>query len=68
MRKFTVASHPKKCGTLAYEGASQDIALRGSKDLKKLPMEERLDTLKVHKIELNEDERQRKGKSIALKA
>ncbi|RDX75498.1 hypothetical protein CR513_44607, partial [Mucuna pruriens] len=37
-------------------------------NLKKLPMEEILGTLKVHEIELNEDEGRRKGKSIALKA
>ncbi|RDX74656.1 hypothetical protein CR513_45571, partial [Mucuna pruriens] len=42
--------------------------LRASKDLKKFPMEELLGTLKVHEMELNEDDGQRKGKSIALKA
>ncbi|RDX91271.1 hypothetical protein CR513_26787, partial [Mucuna pruriens] len=42
--------------------------LRVAKDLKKLPMEELLGTLEVHENELNEDEGQSKGKSIALKA
>ncbi|RDX72475.1 hypothetical protein CR513_48038, partial [Mucuna pruriens] len=46
----------------------QVITLRASKDLKKLPMEELLDTLKDHGMKLNKDEGQRKGKSIALKA
>ncbi|RDX58410.1 hypothetical protein CR513_62276, partial [Mucuna pruriens] len=41
---------------------------RASKDLKKLLVEELLGTLKVHEIEINNDEGQRKGKSIALKA
>ncbi|RDX93728.1 hypothetical protein CR513_23964, partial [Mucuna pruriens] len=46
--------------TLAYEGTSQKMestgtALRASKDLKKLPMEELIGTLKVHGMELNED-------------
>ncbi|RDX73325.1 hypothetical protein CR513_47099, partial [Mucuna pruriens] len=41
--------------------------IRVSKDLKKLPMEELLGMLNVHEVELNEDERQRKGKSRALK-
>ncbi|RDX96792.1 hypothetical protein CR513_20506, partial [Mucuna pruriens] len=36
--------------------------LRVSKDLKKLPMEELLGTLKFHEMELNEDEGQLKGK------
>ncbi|RDX78790.1 hypothetical protein CR513_40876, partial [Mucuna pruriens] len=45
----------------------QVTACRASKDLKKLLMEELLGTLKVHEIELNENEGQRKGKSIALK-
>ncbi|RDX60109.1 hypothetical protein CR513_61778, partial [Mucuna pruriens] len=53
---------------LTYEGTSHGIALRVSKDLKKLPMEEILGTLKVHEIELNEDEGQRKGKFKVLKA
>ncbi|RDX99450.1 hypothetical protein CR513_17501, partial [Mucuna pruriens] len=35
--------------------------LRVSKDLKKLPMEELISMLKVHEIELNKDEGQRKG-------
>ncbi|RDX64780.1 hypothetical protein CR513_56619, partial [Mucuna pruriens] len=39
-----------------------------SKDLKKHRMEELLGTLKVHEIELKEDEGQIKGKSIDLKA
>ncbi|RDY10622.1 hypothetical protein CR513_04819, partial [Mucuna pruriens] len=39
----------------------QVIVVRASKDLKKLPMEEFLGTLKVHEIKLNEDEGQRKG-------
>ncbi|RDX92880.1 hypothetical protein CR513_24934, partial [Mucuna pruriens] len=46
----------------------QVIALRASKDLKKLFMEELLGMLKVHQMKLNEDERQWKGKSITLKA
>ncbi|RDY11934.1 hypothetical protein CR513_03347, partial [Mucuna pruriens] len=46
----------------------QVITLRASKDLKKLPMEELLCMLKVHEIELNEDEGQRKRKFIALKS
>ncbi|RDX82448.1 hypothetical protein CR513_36760, partial [Mucuna pruriens] len=46
----------------------QVTTLRASKDLKKFPMEELLGMLKVHKMELNEDEGQQKGKSIALKA
>ncbi|RDX98653.1 hypothetical protein CR513_18399, partial [Mucuna pruriens] len=41
---------------------------RASKNLNKLPMEELFGTLKVHEIELNEDEGHKKGKSIALKA
>ncbi|RDX72870.1 hypothetical protein CR513_47598, partial [Mucuna pruriens] len=45
----------------------QVTTLKASKDLKKIPMEELLGTLKVYKIEINEDEDQRKGKSIALK-
>ncbi|RDX78363.1 hypothetical protein CR513_41368, partial [Mucuna pruriens] len=35
---------------------------------KKLPMEEFLGTLKIHEIELNEDEDHQKGKSTAFKA
>ncbi|RDX84335.1 hypothetical protein CR513_34632, partial [Mucuna pruriens] len=46
----------------------QVTPLRVSKELKKLPMEELLGTLKVHEIKLNEDKGQRKGKSIAFKA
>ncbi|RDY13896.1 hypothetical protein CR513_01108, partial [Mucuna pruriens] len=46
----------------------QVTTLRVSKDLKKLPMEEILCTLKVHEIELNKDEGQRKGKSIVVEA
>ncbi|RDY13313.1 hypothetical protein CR513_01780, partial [Mucuna pruriens] len=46
----------------------QVTTLRVSKDLKKLPMEELLGTLKVHEIELNKDEGKQKGKSIAFKA
>ncbi|RDX82266.1 hypothetical protein CR513_36960, partial [Mucuna pruriens] len=42
-------------------------ALRASKDLKKLPMEELLGAPKFHEIELNKDERQQKGKFIAHK-
>ncbi|RDX92746.1 hypothetical protein CR513_25072, partial [Mucuna pruriens] len=38
----------------------QVIALKASKNLKKLPIEELLGTLKVHEIELNKDESQRK--------
>ncbi|RDX87138.1 hypothetical protein CR513_31431, partial [Mucuna pruriens] len=37
------------------------ITLKASKDLKKLSMEERLGTLKIHEIKLNKDEGQRKG-------
>ncbi|RDY07733.1 hypothetical protein CR513_08110, partial [Mucuna pruriens] len=37
-------------------------AFKASKDLKKLPMEELLSTLKVHEIELNKDEDQKKVK------
>ncbi|RDX91504.1 hypothetical protein CR513_26511, partial [Mucuna pruriens] len=47
---------------------SHVTALRVFKDLKKLPVKELFGTLKVHVIELNEDEGQRKGKSITLKA
>ncbi|RDX98447.1 hypothetical protein CR513_18621, partial [Mucuna pruriens] len=44
------------------------IALKVSKDLKKLPMEEIFGTLKVHEIELNKDKGQQKGKSITFNA
>ncbi|RDY00816.1 hypothetical protein CR513_15946, partial [Mucuna pruriens] len=52
--------------SLPRQWRPQVTALKVSKDLKKLPMEELLGTLKVHQIELNKDEGQRKGKSIAL--
>ncbi|RDY01399.1 hypothetical protein CR513_15288, partial [Mucuna pruriens] len=42
--------------------------LRASRVLKKIHMEEILGKLKVHDMELNKDEGQQKGKSIALKA
>ncbi|RDX70663.1 hypothetical protein CR513_50068, partial [Mucuna pruriens] len=45
----------------------QVTTLRVSKDLKKLLMEELLDTLKVDEIELIRDESQRKGKSKTFK-
>ncbi|RDY05143.1 hypothetical protein CR513_11057, partial [Mucuna pruriens] len=70
MKKFLVANRRKRCDTLAlaYEGIPQVTTLSVSKDVKKIPMEELLGTLKVHEIELNEDEGHRKGMSIALKA
>ncbi|RDX82617.1 hypothetical protein CR513_36573, partial [Mucuna pruriens] len=47
----------------------QVTTFKVSKDLKKLPMEELLGTFKVHEIELNKDEGQRKGStSKAFKA
>ncbi|RDX80235.1 hypothetical protein CR513_39244, partial [Mucuna pruriens] len=47
---------------------SQVTPLRVSKNLKMILMEESLGTLKVHEMELKENEGQQKGKSIALKA
>ncbi|RDX95233.1 hypothetical protein CR513_22269, partial [Mucuna pruriens] len=44
------------------------ITLRAFKDLKKLPMEEHLSTLKVHRMKLNKDIGQQKGKFVVLKA
>ncbi|RDX92408.1 hypothetical protein CR513_25495, partial [Mucuna pruriens] len=46
----------------------QVTVLRVSKDLKKFSMEKFMGMLKVHEMELNKDEGERKGKSIALKA
>ncbi|RDX83228.1 hypothetical protein CR513_35878, partial [Mucuna pruriens] len=59
---------------LAYEGTSQlakkvetaSHCLKNIQILKKLPMEKLPGTLKVHEIELKENERQRKGKFIIL--
>ncbi|RDX62432.1 hypothetical protein CR513_59240, partial [Mucuna pruriens] len=45
----------------------RSLAFHGSKDLKNLAIEKYLYTLKVHKIELKEDKRKKKGKSIVLK-
>ncbi|RDX62644.1 hypothetical protein CR513_59001, partial [Mucuna pruriens] len=51
-----------------YDDYDHIMKILVSKDLKKLSMEEFLGMLKVHEIELNEDEGKIKGKSIAVKA
>ncbi|RDX97886.1 hypothetical protein CR513_19287, partial [Mucuna pruriens] len=70
--KFPSCKSSKEMGDtlpLTYEDHKTKVTtLRASKDLKKLPMEELIGMLKVHEIELNEDEGQRKGKSTTLKA
>lgn len=43
------------------------IALCASNDFKSVPVEELVGTLKVHELELMEDEGQRKGKFISSK-
>lgn len=43
-------------------------ALKLSKDLNTLTLEELISSLRSHEIEVNEDEPQRKGKFVALKS
>ena len=43
-------------------------ALKLAKDLNKVTLEELISSLRSHEIELNEDEPQKKNKSVALKS
>ncbi|RDX96158.1 hypothetical protein CR513_21215, partial [Mucuna pruriens] len=68
--RYLLNSKPRNFLMCALAEAKYEkvTTLKESKNLKKLPMEELIGTLKVHEIELNEDECQRKTKSMALKA
>ena len=44
------------------------IALKLAKDLNKISLEELVSSLRSHEIDLEEDEPQKQGKSLALKS
>nr|KYP57965.1 hypothetical protein KK1_004253 [Cajanus cajan] len=52
--------------SLPRKWSPQVIALRASKNLEKLSLEELIGLLKVHELELQHDDAERKQKSIAL--
>nr|KYP32546.1 hypothetical protein KK1_046742 [Cajanus cajan]KYP32549.1 hypothetical protein KK1_046745 [Cajanus cajan]KYP32551.1 hypothetical protein KK1_046747 [Cajanus cajan] len=56
----------KMLRSLPRKWRPQVIALRASKNLEKLSLEELIGLLKVHELELQQDDTRRKQKSIAL--
>ena len=66
---YSTADHVKKIiRSLPVKWRPMVTALKLAKDLNNTSLEELISSLRSHEIELQEDEPQKKGKSIALKS
>ena len=66
---YSIADHVKKIiRSLPKKWRPMVTALKLAKDLNKISLEELVISLRSHEIELEEDEPQKKGKSLDLKS
>lgn len=66
---YSTVDHVKKIiRSLPKNWRPMVTALKLAKDLNKVTLEELISSLRSHEIELNEDEPQKKNKSVALKS
>lgn len=68
-KSYTTSDHVKKIlRSLPSKCRPKVTTIQKAKDLNKLPLEEFMSSLKSHEVELEEDEPNKKSKSLALKS